>query len=210
MGSSPRCSRCRATRRSSTRSGRDQAPPSQDLIGQRHDHLGESLWRREPVAPVLAARGLDARRFEFLFIWWFRRVYGNVAALGARDFRFGHGWAVGAWLVPILNLFRPFQIAQDSWQASDPELHAEVGAGWRSGSRSAVVGGWWALFIISGVIDRIAAAQPTETADDLISADRMLMASNVVDVVAAALAIAFVLRLTKRQRARAMRIAASS
>ena len=63
------------------------------------------------------------------FIAWLRRAYANLRALGVESLRFGTGWAVGAWFVPILNLFRPVQIVNDVWRGSHPYL--EDRHGWR-------------------------------------------------------------------------------
>ena len=52
-----------------------------------------------------------------IFLFWLRRAYGNLDALHARR-RYGKGWSIGAWFVPILNLFRPKQIANDIWRGS--------------------------------------------------------------------------------------------
>src|SRR3954447_3617244 len=43
------------------------------------------------------------------FLPWFHRSYRNVARVGAHV-RYGTGWAIGAWFVPILSLWRPKQI----------------------------------------------------------------------------------------------------
>jgi Domain of unknown function (DUF4328) len=55
-----------------------------------------------------------------VYLVWFSRAYKNLTSLGATDLRYGSGWAIGAWFVPILNLWRPKQIANDIWRASDP------------------------------------------------------------------------------------------
>ena len=57
-----------------------------------------------------------------LFLMWFSRAYQNVERLGGGPFRYGRGWAIGAWFVPILNVFRPKQIANDIWRGSDQRL----------------------------------------------------------------------------------------
>ncbi len=75
------------------------------------------------------------------FIWWFQRAYGNLTPLGARELRFDHGWSIGSWFVPFLNLVRPAQIANHTWQASDPALGA-TDLDWRSGPRSPIVNIW--------------------------------------------------------------------
>ena len=41
------------------------------------------------------------------FIMWLYRAYQNVDATDPGRRRYGHGWAIGSWFVPILNLWRP-------------------------------------------------------------------------------------------------------
>src|SRR5215510_14201591 len=48
---------------------------------------------------VYAAAGI-------VFLAWFHRAHLNLPALGARGLTYTSGWAIGAWFVPILNLFR--------------------------------------------------------------------------------------------------------
>ncbi|MEC8831353.1 MAG: DUF4328 domain-containing protein, partial [Bacteroidota bacterium] len=45
------------------------------------------------------------------FIRWFRRAYYNLSS--RTDIRYDEGWAAGSWFVPILNLFRPYQIMKE-------------------------------------------------------------------------------------------------
>ena len=56
-----------------------------------------------------------------LFIRWFRRAYRNLPALGAEPLRFKSWWTIGGWFIPIANLFRPKEMANDIWRASDPD-----------------------------------------------------------------------------------------
>jgi hypothetical protein len=53
------------------------------------------------------------------FIRWFRRAYLNLPALGAASLRFKSWWTIGGWFIPIANLFRPKEIANDIWRASE-------------------------------------------------------------------------------------------
>lgn len=69
-----------------------------------------------------------------VFLWWFRRAYGNLPALG-RERHFDVGWSIGAWVVPVLNLFRPKGIADELWVAGDAP-HAAA-------RPSALVAWWW-------------------------------------------------------------------
>ena len=57
-----------------------------------------------------------------VFIVWFRDAYKNVGRLGVAGLRWSSGWAVGAWLVPFLNLRRPKEMLNDMWRGSNPSL----------------------------------------------------------------------------------------
>jgi hypothetical protein len=61
-----------------------------------------------------------------VFIIWFHRAYRNLGSLGVAQLRWGTGWAVGGWFVPLLNFVRPKSIANDIWRGSDPAASTEV------------------------------------------------------------------------------------
>jgi hypothetical protein len=140
-----------------------------------------------------------------LFLMWFARAYKNLVALGATDLRFTHGWAVGAWFVPILNLWRPKQIANDIWRASDPALQPTAGASWRERPVSGLLTLWWLAWVVSvygwNLSTRLYFSG--DGADDLRDADYADLVALSLDITAAALAIAVVRKLTERQSARA-------
>ncbi len=87
------------------------------------------------------------------FLHWFRIAYANLASLGVRDLRYRPGWSVGAWFVPILNVFRPKQIANDIWRASDPA--AEPRQGWRERPVAPLLHWWWAIWLLSSIVERL-------------------------------------------------------
>jgi len=47
------------------------------------------------------------------FVPWLYRVHKNLSSLGARKLDCTSGWAVGLFFIPILNLFRPFQVMRE-------------------------------------------------------------------------------------------------
>jgi hypothetical protein len=77
------------------------------------------------------------------FLMWIHRSHRNLSAFGAQGLTFTPGWAVGWWFIPIFNLFRPFQIVREIWQASDPGMPA--GAAWRRAPSSPLIGWWWGV-----------------------------------------------------------------
>ena len=58
-----------------------------------------------------------------LFIVWLWRVRSNAEFLCRAVHRRGRGWVVGAWFVPVINLWWPKQIVDDVVAASDPRTH---------------------------------------------------------------------------------------
>jgi len=86
------------------------------------------------------------------FIMWFRRAYFNLHSLGCYV-RYSEGWAAGAWFVPFLNLVRPFEIMKDIWNRT--QERAQEGMENPQKESSAILGVWWALWIITGIAGNI-------------------------------------------------------
>jgi hypothetical protein len=171
------------------------------------EDLDASDVRQGTVALVQLAVFLVAVVF---FIRWFHAAYSNLRALGQPNLRYGIGWAIGAWFVPILNLFRPKQIANDIWRGSTPEAPTLTQAAWRDVPVSPILlHVWWAAWIATSIVGNIAgrAWWTGNTPDELKSAAQLDIAASMVDIVAAVLAIAVVRSLTARQQARAHRVA---
>jgi len=91
-----------------------------------------------------------------VFCMWMHRSYQNLHELGVRGLRYSPAWAAGAFFVPILNLFRPCQIAQEMWRASALGIEEDVGHNWQNAPGSGVIGGWWAFWLISNIAQQIA------------------------------------------------------
>jgi hypothetical protein len=157
-----------------------------------------------------------------LFLAWFRRAYANLAPLGARRLRYGRWWAVGAWVLPVLSLFRPKQLLNDIWRASDPDLPPDMGDRWRHRPVSPLLGWWWLTFLASVLVRSVtteavhAAASvmtlgllPSQLDRFQASADMQVLA-ELLTVLAGLLALRMVRRTTMRQEQRAARLAGSS
>lgn len=75
-----------------------------------------------------------------VFLRWVNLSYRNMLAFGAKDLRYGRSpnWAWIAFFIPILNLFRPAQIAQEIWEYTQPD---PLGS---SGQSDRIIALWWA------------------------------------------------------------------
>ena len=138
------------------------------------------------------------------FIWWLRRATANVRALGAEDQRYGTGWAVGGWFVPILSFWRPLQIANQAWRASDPSVPRGNSRDWKSLPVSGLLIFWWLSWLGTSVAGGIADAAYGESSLENASAALGAVIATQLGVVAATcVAIWFVRALTSRQAAAA-------
>ena len=157
-----------------------------------------------------------------LFLAWFRRAYTNLAPLGARRLRYRRWWAVGAWVLPVFSLFRPKQVLNDIWRASDPDLPADMGNRWRHRPVTPLLGWWWMTFLAS-ILARSVTTEAVHAAASVMtlgllpsqldrfqaSADMQVVA-ELLTVLTGLLALGVVRRTTMRQEQRAARLAGSS
>jgi Domain of unknown function (DUF4328) len=131
-----------------------------------------------------------------IVVWliWQHRAHANLRALGT-ELEYSPGWAVGFWLIPIANLWKPFQVNRELWKAS-----GDVND-WRSQRTWPVLGWWWASWISAGVLGRVAAAarESAETPMEIRSADIVDLLSTAVVVASAVLAILLVRSVIERQ-----------
>lgn len=135
-----------------------------------------------------------------VFIIWFWRCAKNLEAFLRDKPRFGPGFAIGGWFIPLANFVLPVLQAQDLWRGSDP-TRPRGDPWWRKGKGSALIGWWWAAFVLG--VGRSSA--PTYEVGDLVEVDALvavsviLAVSSCFAVVAALLAIFVVRALTARQ-----------
>jgi len=148
------------------------------------------------------------------FLTWFHGVHKNLPTLGGRDMKYTPGWAVGGFFVPFLNLVRPFQVMREVWHGSDPSgIERDVGSSGPSIRNQlgapALVGWWWALFLISGFLGQIIfrmSFSEDQTLGQIEAVSRLMVISDILDLPSAILAISLVSRITRWQAQRAERI----
>jgi hypothetical protein len=140
-----------------------------------------------------------------LFLMWLHRAYRNLPALGARPLETTPGWAVGYFFIPFVNLIKPFHVVREIWNKSDPEAQSYEGFGSYSMGTPAIIGWWWAFWIIANIsariIDRITGN--AETISEMITATRLGIVADVLLVIAAVLAVLVIRGIDERQEAKA-------
>ncbi|WP_338677128.1 DUF4328 domain-containing protein [Streptomyces sp. SCSIO 30461] len=160
-------------------------------------HTEDELYSGELfMAGSLTAYVIALLTTGVFFVIWFHRTRVNAGALRPDLQRRGSGWAIGGWIIPIGNLWLPRSVAGDIWDASLPDY----GQGGK-GSSHALLNSWWALWLVSALAGRIAGSSydGADTPDAISTAAAVVMVGNLIDIVAALLAIAVVHRLTVMQ-----------
>ena len=135
-----------------------------------------------------------------LFIIWMFRAAKNNEALGRVGARFTPGWSIGSWFIPFANLVIPVLIAQDLWRGSAAEC-PRSDPSWRATKGSALVGWWWAAWVLSLLRFTYSGANfhDSGSLDDIEASNTVALVGVVVLAVAAVLAVFVVRQLSRRQ-----------
>lgn len=118
-----------------------------------------------------------------LFLTWMRRAYNNVPAFGMEEPSYSPGWAVWGFLVPFLNLIRPYQVMKEIWRASDPGVRP--GPGWVDAPVSPLVSWWWGMYLVMNLVASLGVRMALEGS----AAAGDLRALTQIDVIASAVTI---------------------
>lgn len=117
------------------------------------------------------------------FIQWFRRAYYNLHQK-VDNLSHTEGWAAGSWFVPIICLFRPFQIMKELYIETNFYLVSK-GAAIKRELSPFYLGLWWTLWIISNIIAQIVFRSSADTINEIIGIAFLSLVGNVIGVVLA-------------------------
>lgn len=142
---------------------------------------------------LLAASGLA-------FVLWLFQARVNVRALGMRRLDYTRSWTWLAFLLPVVNLFRPYQVVREIWQASNP-INLDA-FNWKSLPVSRLLLVWWASFVGWGALEVLAFATGTGAGMNLQKlelASALEVAADTVAALSACLAYLLVGRISGDQ-----------
>ncbi|GGT89855.1 DUF4328 domain-containing protein [Streptomyces lateritius] len=172
------------------------------MAGDLNDHPDPAGFAHLGVDVVAVLQVLIQLALSVVFIIWFFRVRKNAGVFAPDLHRGGPGWAIGAWFVPIANLWWPRSVAAGVWRASRRDPY---GDGKGEGESLAVLNWWWVFWVLTdnGSLFATAVYDDADTVEEFVVGSGFLMGAAVLDIVAALLAILFVRRLTSMQHAKA-------
>lgn len=131
------------------------------------------------------------------FIRWFRRAYANLHRYGIAHLEYKESMALWSFCIPFVNLVRPLRIAREIAEELREELR-KLDRGYTTTIPAGLIIGWWVLFMISNVADQISLRVQLQanTITDMMVADQAYMASDLLNLPAALLAILMIRRLS--------------
>ena len=116
------------------------------------------------------------------FIKWFRRSYFNLHQK-VQTLSFSEGWAAGSWFVPIINLYRPFQIMKELYLETNKIL-LNKGLIKKESLSIKPLELWWTLWIISSLIGQFVfkSSMKAETIDELTISTVASLISDIIRI----------------------------
>jgi hypothetical protein len=113
---------------------------------------------------VMISQGVMLILTAIAFVTWLYRARANLRAFGTRHLRYSRNWTVFGFLIPILNLFRPYQVTREVWQASDPSTTDPFE--WKAIKTPRLLQAWWGTFISFSVLKLLGAWMMLSSAYD--------------------------------------------
>ena len=152
----------------------------------------ESNDNRQAAIGIIYLLGYIATIIAFLF--WIHRASKNLEPLGVEYQEFSPGWAIGWWFIPIMSLFRPYQVMKEIWAESHPRQEFD--------SVSPLLGPWWVMFLVSGWVGNIGfkAVLGGDTVRDFITADWIAVASDIGTLITGILVAMLIFQITSNQK----------
>ncbi|MFD3944140.1 DUF4328 domain-containing protein [Streptomyces sp. NPDC058579] len=172
------------------------------MTGSPEDHPDPAGFGHMGVDVVAVLQVLIQLALTVVFLVWFFRVRKNAGVFAPDVHRGGPGWAIGAWFVPIANLWWPRSVAAGTWRASRRDPYGDAKG---EGESFAVLNWWWTFWILTDAMSTFATwvYDDADTVEEFAAGSGFLMGAAVLDIVAAVLAILFVRRLTSMQHSKA-------
>jgi len=140
-----------------------------------------------------------------VFLTWTSAHTKRLIALGVTDMQYAPKWSVWGFIVPILNLFRPYQVMSELWKASevvpgpDDPLAKEA--------TPAIVVIWFAILVVDNIVGRLASQTGFETIDQILRAAWLTVLADALGAVTALIALRLVGEIDDRLRVSEMRLA---
>jgi hypothetical protein len=171
----------------------------------------EAIQRQENLVRELISISFGAHLLTYwpcvvLFLIWFHQAASSVRILHATGLMFSPGKAVFSFFIPFANVVMPYQVMQEVWRASDPNLVKDPRS-WQQSPGSWLVWTWWIALVAAAAL-RVWNGVTSRDVEFRGEPDSFWLSagSNVCMIVAGMTLIAVIYQIRQRQRARHAKI----
>ena len=140
-----------------------------------------------------------------VFLMWTSAHTNRLIALGVTDMQYAPKWSVWGFIVPILNLFRPYQVMSELWKES--ELVPGPDDPLAKRATPAIVVVWFAILVVDNIVGRLASQTGFETIDQILRAAWLTVLADALGAVTALVALRLVGEIDDRLRVSETRLA---
>lgn len=107
-----------------------------------------------------------------LFLVWLARSRSAAQALSPEAALASRGWTIGAWFIPVVNLFVPRRLVLDIGRASSPA--------WEQKRGTTLVNLWWAAWVAHAVVLVVVGRLAPGSMAVLVVAETLMLAAAVL------------------------------
>ena len=159
------------------------------------DHMLTSNDTREQIIGILYL--IVFITSAITFIQWFRRAYYNLNVRTNCDH--SDGWAAGSWFVPIISLYRPYQIMKEMWNKTTSLIKTKTSDYAENGTM--IIGLWWTLWIISNYIGNyvLKSAFKAETIENFLNSTIADMTMSILGIPLAILTVLIIKSYSQKE-----------
>ena len=131
------------------------------------------------------------------FLMWYHRAYKNIYNQ-VNYLNTSPGWAVGYFFIPFANLVYPYRKMRDIWTETQ-SLLVDESERYKLKVNTGLIDGWWTLFLLQSILGNIARriVLGAETLEDYIWGDRLMIASDMIEIPALLINIAMIKRTNR-------------
>ena len=140
-----------------------------------------------------------------VFLMWTSAHTNRLIALGVTDMQYAPKWSVWGFIVPILNLFRPYQVMSELWKASEVAPGPDDPLAKKATPAIVVV--WFAILVVDNIVGRLASRSSFETIQQILQAAWLTVLADALGAVTALVALRLVGEIDDRLRVSEMRLA---
>jgi hypothetical protein len=136
-----------------------------------------------------------------MFVMWFRRAYENLNRIGKYGTQTSDSMAFWGFVIPILNLFKPYQMMKEVWHKTQ-QTTRDINDEYEHSQSAGFILIWWLCFVVLRFVNQISVRMnlKAETYEDFASNTSFDMFASILDIVCALLTIYMIKKVAVKEK----------